>query len=58
MKKKLKMGESFAMDEMNRKKDDDLGFDLERMLAGEESAKAGRTRPLAEAMRELRARAR
>lgn len=56
MKKKLKMGERLPMDEMNRKDTDELGFGLERMLAGEESAKAGRVRPVAEAVRELRAR--
>ena len=32
----------------------ELGFNLERMIAGEESAKAGRTRSAAEAIRELR----
>jgi hypothetical protein len=56
MKKKLKMGERIPMDSMNRKDDHELGFSLDRMLAGEESAKAGRVRPMAEAVRELRAR--
>lgn len=31
-----------------------LGFDEQRMIAGEESVKAGRTRPLAEVLGELR----
>lgn len=35
---------------------DPLGFNLERLLAGEVSAAAGRYRPLAEALAELRAR--
>ena len=42
------------MDESSREQDE-LGFNPERMLAGEESAKAGRIRTLAEAIRELRA---
>jgi hypothetical protein len=56
MKKKLKMGDRIPMDDMNRKDDHEFGFDLERMLAGEASAAAGRVRPLTEAVRELRAR--
>lgn len=56
MKKRLKMGERIPMESMKRKDEHELGFNLDRMLAGEESAKAGRVRPLAEAARELRAR--
>lgn len=56
MKKRLKMGERIPMDDMNHKDNDELGFSLDRMLAGEESARAGKVRPMAEAVRELRAR--
>ena len=56
-KRKLNVGEELPMDSMNKKPGDELGFSLERMLAGEASAKAGRTRPVAEALRELRDRA-
>lgn len=37
---------------------DELGFSAERMLAGEASAAAGRVRPMATVMNELRARLR
>jgi hypothetical protein len=47
-------GKPLAMDMLNRAPDDQLGFSLERMLAGEASVAAGRTRPLADVMRELR----
>lgn len=55
-RKGLKVGERLPMDDVNRDENDELGFDLERMLAGEKSAEEGRVRPLAEALGELRAR--
>ncbi len=51
-----KMGEKLPMDKLNRDAKDEFGFDLERMLAGEASAEAGRVRPLADVLNELRAR--
>lgn len=53
---KAKPGKQLPMDQVNRMRGDGLGFDLERMLAGEESAAAGRVRPLRSATDELRAR--
>lgn len=50
-----KVGERLKMDKMQEEKDP-LGFDLERLLAAEASVKAGRYRPLTDAMDELRAR--
>ena len=47
-------GQALAMEILNRAPGDQLGFSLERMLAGEASVAAGRTRPLADVMRELR----
>ena len=55
-KKNLKTGDRLPMDIVNRKRSDDLEFDLDRMLAGEASAKAGRVKPVGEALSELRAR--
>ena len=56
--KGAKVGDKLQMDRMRNEKDkdDNLGFSLERLLAGEASAEAGRYRPLREAMDELRAR--
>lgn len=53
---KAKAGRALPMDMVNRVRGDQLGFNLERMLAGEASVAAGRTRPLAELMDELRSR--
>lgn len=49
-------GRPLPMDAVNRKPGDRLSFDLKRMLTGEAQAKAGRIRPLADALGELRAR--
>ena len=49
-----KAGRPLPMDMLNRDPKDKLGFSVERMLAGEASADAGRVRPLAEVMDELR----
>jgi hypothetical protein len=54
--KGAKVGEKLSMDKMREEKRDDLGFNLERLLAGEASVEAGRFRPLKEAVDELRAR--
>jgi hypothetical protein len=54
--KAAKVGEQLDLTKMQRKKPDPLGFNLERMLAGEASAREGRYRPLREAVDELRAR--
>ncbi len=54
---KAKPGRLIPMSESTRPESVRLGFDLERMLAGEASAGAGRTRPLREAANELRGRA-
>ena len=51
-----KPGKPLPMDKFNRNPKDRLGFNAGRMFAGEQSAQAGRVRPLAEAMHELRAR--
>jgi hypothetical protein len=47
-------GKPLRMDILNPAPGDRLGFSLERMLAGEASVAAGRTRPLADVMLELR----
>jgi hypothetical protein len=52
----LEMGDAVPMDQVNRDPKDRLGFGVERMLAGEVAAEAGRTRPLADVLHELRAR--
>jgi hypothetical protein len=52
----LDMGDEVPMEKVNRDPNDQHGFNLERMLAGEASAEAGRTRPLADVLNELRAR--
>ena len=44
------------MDKPKREGEDELGFKPERMIAGEEAAKAGRTRPAEAVFKELRAR--
>ena len=49
-------GKPLAMSAENGTPGDNLSFDLRRMLAGEAEARAGRTRPLASALDELRAR--
>ena len=54
--KAAKVGERLPMEKMHKKRDEKLGFSLERLLAGEESAEAGRFRPLKEALDELRTR--
>lgn len=56
MKKVKKVGERIPMEKVKKHPDDKLGFRLERMLAGEQSAEAGRVRPLAEVLSGLRAR--
>jgi hypothetical protein len=56
MQQVKKLGEKLPMDEMNRDPKDEFGFNLERMLEGEAAAEAGRVRPLADVMNELRAR--
>ena len=50
------VGEELNMDQVNKLTDDPLGFTVERMLAGEESGRAGRTRPMRDVLNELRAR--
>lgn len=47
-------GKPLPMDTVNRAPGEKLEFSLERMLAGEASAAAGRTHSLADVMRELR----
>jgi len=54
--KGAKVGEKLPMEKMHEEKGTELGFNLERLLAGEASAEAGRFRPLKEAVDELRAR--
>ena len=54
--KAAKVGERLPMEKMRNKQDEKLGFSLERLLAGEDSAEAGRFRPLKDAVDELRAR--
>lgn len=55
--KKATPGKSVPMGLVTRTTKDRLGFDLERMIAGEESADAGRVKPLHQVVDELRARA-
>ena len=50
------LGKPLQIDRVNRVADDALSFNLERMLAGEASEAAGRTRPWTDLMGELRAR--
>lgn len=50
-----KVGERLKMEKMENERDP-LGFDLERLLAAEAQAEAGRYRPLKAAVDELRAR--
>jgi hypothetical protein len=54
--KDAQMMEELPMDSLNRKPDDPLSFDLERLLASEQSAKNGKVRPISKALDELRAR--
>ncbi|HWP36423.1 MAG TPA: hypothetical protein VNL18_02605 [Gemmatimonadales bacterium] len=56
--KGAKLGDRLQMDRMRDESatDDKLGFNLERLLAGEASVEAGRYRPLRESVDELRAR--
>ena len=56
--KNAKVGEKLRMERMRQEqgKDSELGFSLERLLAGEASVEAGRYRPLRGAVDELRAR--
>lgn len=56
--KGAQVGDQLDMERMRKEKgaDDTLGFNLERLLAGEASAEAGRYRPLRDAADELRAR--
>jgi hypothetical protein len=51
-----RQGNALPMSRVNRKPGRQHEFDLERMLAGETSAQAGRTRPVADVLNELRAR--
>ncbi len=51
-----KLSEELPMDRLNNQEKQELGFDLERLLASEASVAAGRHRPLADVVRELRAR--
>lgn len=52
----VKMNEELPMDNVNNRPGDPLDFNVERMLAGEASGREGRTRPLGDVLRELRAR--
>lgn len=52
----VQMMDDLPMERLDRKPDDPFGFDLERMLRSEQSAQAGRVRPLKTALNELRAR--
>lgn len=51
-----RQGSALPMSRVDRKPGRRHAFDLERMLAGEASAQAGRVRPVAEVLNELRAR--
>lgn len=51
-----RQGSALPMSRVNRKPGSRHDFDLERMLAGEASTQAGRVRPVAEVLNELRAR--
>lgn len=51
-----RVGDELDMDQLNNQTQDPLGFNVERMLAGEESGRAGRTRPMRDVLNELRAR--
>jgi hypothetical protein len=50
-----KMGRPLRMDKVDRNRADRHAFDFQRVLAGEASAEAGRVRPLADVLNELRA---
>ena len=50
------MMEDLPMERIDKRLDDHFGFNLERMLQSEQSAKAGRVRPLRAALDELRSR--
>lgn len=52
----VKPGERLRMEKMRERRPDTLGFNLERLLAGEASVEAGRYRALKDAVDELRAR--
>lgn len=54
--KDAQMQDELPMDRLDRRTDDPFAFDLERMLRSEQSAKAGRVRPIRTALHELRAR--
>lgn len=56
MKANVPMNKELPMDALNNTEHEELGFDLQRMLAGEKSAKAGTFRPLVDVVRELQAR--
>jgi hypothetical protein len=56
MKANVPMNEPLPMDELNNTEHEELGFDLQRMLAGEKSVKAGHFRPLVDVVRELQTR--
>ena len=53
---KARPGKPLPMSQVSRTPGDRLGFDLERMLAGEDSEEAGRVRPLRNVVDELRTR--
>lgn len=50
------MNQELQMDRLNNQEKKELGFDLEQLVASEASVAAGRHRPLADVVRELRAR--
>jgi hypothetical protein len=54
--KDVQMMDELPMDKVERRADTPFQFDFERMLQSEQSAGAGRTRPLKTALNELRAR--
>lgn len=54
--REARVNEELPMDRLNNQERKELGFDLEQLLASEASVAAGRHRPLADAIRELRAR--
>lgn len=56
MKAEVEMNGELPMDAENKAEQDELGFDLRRMLAGEKSVREGRFQPLEQVIRELQAR--
>lgn len=52
----VEMGQALPMERVDRDRGDALGFDGERLIASEQSAKAGRVRPIRAALNELRTR--